>query len=58
MYLSAQPDERDAFPTGSPSALPSFASGLELGQALCWRSLTAGDLLVILPGTTSIGARM
>ena len=41
-----------------PAALPSFVSGLKQGWAFSWRSLMAGELLVIVPGTLSIGARL
>jgi NitT/TauT family transport system permease protein len=41
-----------------PAALPSFISGLKQGWAFSWRSLMAGELLVIVPGTISIGVRM
>ena len=38
--------------------MPSFVSGLKQGWAFSWRSLMAGELLVIVPGTVSIGVRM
>ncbi|GAB1689158.1 ABC transporter permease [Krasilnikovia sp. M28-CT-15] len=41
-----------------PASLPSFISGLKQGWAFSWRSLMAGELLVIVPGALSIGARM
>jgi NitT/TauT family transport system permease protein len=41
-----------------PASLPSFISGLKQGWAFSWRSLMAGELLVIVPGTVSIGVRM
>jgi NitT/TauT family transport system permease protein len=41
-----------------PAALPSFLSGLKQGWAFSWRSLMAGELLVIVPGALSIGVRM
>jgi NitT/TauT family transport system permease protein len=41
-----------------PAALPSFVSGLKQGWAFSWRSLMAGELLVIVPGALSIGVRM
>ena len=41
-----------------PASLPSFVSGLKQGWAFSWRSLMAGELLVIVPGTISIGVRM
>ena len=33
-----------------PAALPSFLGGLKQGWAFAWRSLMAGELLVIIPG--------
>ena len=41
-----------------PAALPSFVSGLKQGWAFSWRSLMAGELLVIVPGALSIGVRL
>jgi NitT/TauT family transport system permease protein len=41
-----------------PAALPSTISGLKQGWAFSWRSLMAGELLVIIPGTQSIGTRL
>jgi NitT/TauT family transport system permease protein len=41
-----------------PASLPSFLSGLKQGWAFSWRSLMAGELLVIVPGALSIGVRM
>ncbi|GIG67416.1 ABC transporter permease [Phytomonospora endophytica] len=41
-----------------PAALPSFVSGLKQGWAFAWRSLMAGELLVIVPGALSIGVRL
>jgi sulfonate transport system permease protein len=41
-----------------PAALPSFTAGLKQGWAFSWRSLMAGELLVIVPGALSIGVRM
>ena len=38
-----------------PAALPSFLAGLKQGWAFAWRSLMAGELLVIIAGTSSIG---
>jgi NitT/TauT family transport system permease protein len=40
-----------------PAALPSCLAGLKQGWAFAWRSLMAGELLVIL-GAPSIGARL
>ena len=42
----------------APAALPSVLSGLKQGWAFAWRSLMAGELLVIVPGHPSIGADM
>ena len=39
-----------------PASLPSFVSGLKQGWAFAWRSLMAGELLVIILGQPSIGA--
>jgi NitT/TauT family transport system permease protein len=41
-----------------PAALPSFIAGLKQGWAFAWRSLMAGELLVLIPGQSSIGARL
>jgi NitT/TauT family transport system permease protein len=41
-----------------PAALPSVVSGLKQGWAFAWRSLLAGELLVIIPGTQTIGTRL
>jgi NitT/TauT family transport system permease protein len=41
-----------------PAALPSFVAGLKQGWAFAWRSLMAGELLVIIAGTSSIGQRL
>jgi NitT/TauT family transport system permease protein len=41
-----------------PAALPSFIGGLKQGWAFAWRSLMAGELLVIVAGQTSIGVRL
>ena len=41
-----------------PASLPSFVSGLKQGWAFSWRSLMAGELLVIVPGAVSIGVRI
>jgi NitT/TauT family transport system permease protein len=39
-----------------PASLPSFVSGLKQAWAFAWRSLMAGELLVIIIGQPSIGA--
>jgi NitT/TauT family transport system permease protein len=41
-----------------PAALPSLAGGLKQGWAFAWRSLMAGELLVILSGRPSLGVRL
>jgi NitT/TauT family transport system permease protein len=41
-----------------PAALPSFVGGLKQGWAFAWRSLMAGELLVIIGRQPSIGARL
>ena len=41
-----------------PAALPGFAAGLKQGWAFAWRSLMAGELLVIVAGEPSIGVRL
>ena len=41
-----------------PAALPSILAGLKQGWAFAWRSLMAGELLVIVANKPSIGARL
>jgi NitT/TauT family transport system permease protein len=41
-----------------PASLPAFVAGLKQGWAFAWRSLMAGELLVILANRPSIGARL
>jgi NitT/TauT family transport system permease protein len=41
-----------------PAALPASVAGLKQGWAFAWRSLMAGELLVLIPGQTSIGAQL
>ena len=41
-----------------PAALPAFVSGLKQGWAFAWRSLMAGELLVIIASRPSIGVRL
>ena len=41
-----------------PAALPSFVAGLKQGWAFAWRSLMAGELLVIIANQPSIGSRL
>lgn len=38
-----------------PAALPSYVAGLSQGWAFAWRSLMAGELLVIIATSASIG---
>ncbi|MBO2446961.1 ABC transporter permease [Actinomadura barringtoniae] len=38
-----------------PASLPAFVAGLKQGWAFAWRSLMAGELLVIIGNTTSLG---
>ncbi|MER3421780.1 MAG: ABC transporter permease, partial [Chloroflexota bacterium] len=41
-----------------PAALPGFVTGLKQGWAFAWRSLMAGELLVIIPGRPSLGVQL
>ncbi|MET9486886.1 ABC transporter permease [Nocardia sp. NPDC006630] len=41
-----------------PAALPAFVTGLKQGWAFAWRSLMAGELLVIIGHHTSLGVRL
>ncbi|MBA2700934.1 MAG: ABC transporter permease [Chloroflexi bacterium] len=41
-----------------PAALPASVAGLKQGWAFAWRSLMAGELLVLIPGQRSIGAQL
>jgi NitT/TauT family transport system permease protein len=38
-----------------PASLPAYVAGLRQGWAFAWRSLMAGELLVIILGQVSIG---
>jgi NitT/TauT family transport system permease protein len=38
-----------------PASLPTFVAGLKQGWAFAWRSLMAGELLVLIAGQASIG---
>ena len=38
-----------------PAALPSYVGGLNQGWAFAWRSLMAGELLVVIPGRRRSG---
>ena len=42
----------------APASLPAIVAGLKQGWAFAWRSLMAGELLVIIPGHPSIGAQL
>ena len=39
-----------------PASLPSFVAGLKQGWAFAWRSLLAGELLVLIPGVLARSA--
>ena len=39
----------------APAALPMFVAGLRQGWAFAWRSLMAGELVVLVANTSSIG---
>ncbi|MGH9280376.1 MAG: ABC transporter permease [Acidimicrobiales bacterium] len=41
-----------------PASLPTFVAGLKQGWAFAWRSLMAGELLVIVASRPSIGQRL
>jgi NitT/TauT family transport system permease protein len=41
-----------------PAALPSFVSGMKQAWAFAWRSLMAGELLVIIASTPSLGVQL
>lgn len=41
-----------------PAALPTFVGGLKQGWAFAWRSLLAGELLVVMRGAFSLGQRL
>lgn len=41
-----------------PAALPGFLAGTKQGWAFAWRSLMAGELLVIINKSPSLGVRM
>jgi NitT/TauT family transport system permease protein len=42
----------------APASLPSIIAGLKQGWAFAWRSLMAGELLVIIAERPSLGARL
>ncbi|MDR1833720.1 MAG: ABC transporter permease [Propionibacteriaceae bacterium] len=41
-----------------PSALPTYVAGLKQGWAFAWRSLMAGELLVIIANRPSLGVQL
>jgi NitT/TauT family transport system permease protein len=41
-----------------PGALPSFVGGIKQGWAFAWRSLMAGELIVIIANSRAIGERL
>jgi NitT/TauT family transport system permease protein len=41
-----------------PAALPGFVGGLKQGWAFAWRSLMAGELIVIIANRPSLGVRL
>ena len=41
-----------------PAALPGYVSGLKQGWAFAWRSLMAGELLVIIESRPSLGSEL
>jgi NitT/TauT family transport system permease protein len=41
-----------------PGALPAYVAGLNQGWAFAWRSLMAGELLVVIPGASGLGNRL
>jgi NitT/TauT family transport system permease protein len=41
-----------------PAALPSYVGGLKQGWAFAWRSLMAGELIVIVGQQASLGVRL
>jgi sulfonate transport system permease protein len=38
-----------------PASLPAFVAGMKQGWAFAWRSLMAGELLVLIAGSSSLG---
>jgi NitT/TauT family transport system permease protein len=41
-----------------PAALPTYFAGLKQGWAFAWRSLLAGELLVLIAGKASLGRQL
>src|SRR5262245_2413260 len=42
----------------APASMPSFVAGMKQGWAFAWRSLMAGELLVIIANKPSIGQQL
>ncbi|ASW56635.1 ABC transporter permease [Plantactinospora sp. KBS50] len=42
----------------APAALPAIVAGLKQGWAFAWRSLMAGELLVVIASRTSVGVQL
>lgn len=42
----------------APAALPAIVAGLKQGWSFAWRSLMAGELLVVIAAETSLGAQL
>jgi sulfonate transport system permease protein len=49
---------RSLFYVVLPAALPSFVGGLKQGWAFAWRSLLAGELLVLISGKHTLGEQL
>lgn len=41
-----------------PASLPAIVAGLKQGWAFAWRSLMAGELLVVIPGSPAVGSNL
>jgi NitT/TauT family transport system permease protein len=41
-----------------PASLPSYLAGLKQGWAFSWRSLMAGELIVVIAHKSSIGVEL
>jgi NitT/TauT family transport system permease protein len=41
-----------------PAALPGYVAGLKQGWAFSWRSLMAGELLVVLSNRPALGSQL
>ncbi|MCU1459595.1 MAG: Binding-protein-dependent transport system inner rane component [Actinomycetia bacterium] len=42
----------------APAAVPAYVTGLKQGWAFAWRSLMAGELIVLIAGKTSLGQQL